>query len=192
MRTKKRIIEVMALIIAIALALSGLGYAYQRYWKTVYPNEYEELVLACAEQHGLSPSLVMGVIHAESGFDSEARSNAGALGLMQITEDTFSWAQARMKDDQLTELTADMLLDPEISIQFGTFILKLLKNEFSDEDTVLAAYNAGIGRVRGWLKDARYSDDGVHLKDIPFKETKNYVKRVRNAQEIYKKLYQYT
>lgn len=191
MHLKRRIIELLALVVAIALAVVWLGYAYQRYWKTVYPNDYEELVLSCAEKYGLSPSLVMGVIHTESGFDPDACSNAGAKGLMQITEDTFAWAQTQMKGDPSAALSAEMLLDPEISIQYGTFILKLLKAEFPNEDTAIAAYNAGIGRVRGWLKDVRYSDDGVCLKDIPFEETKNYVKRVRDAQEIYQKLYQY-
>lgn len=191
MRAKKRAIELVALVVAIALAVVWLGCAYQRYWKTVYPNDYEELVLSCAEQYGLTPSLVMGVIHAESGFDPNACSNAGAKGLMQITEETFSWAQTQMKDSQSVALDDETLLDPEISIQYGTFILKLLKAEFSNEDTAIAAYNAGIGRVRSWLKDARYSDDGICLKNIPFEETKNYVKRVRDAQEIYQKLYQY-
>ena len=190
MRAKRRIIELLALVIAILLAVYWLGYAFKRYWTTVYPNDHEELVLACAEQYGFSPSLVMGIIHTESGFDANARSNAGAIGLMQITEDTFAWAQNKMKDDT-PRLSADTLYDPEISIRYGTFILKLLEKEFIDEDTALAAYNAGIGHVRGWLKDVRYSDDGIHLKEIPFEETRNYVNRVRKAQKIYKKLYQY-
>ena len=64
-----------------------------------------------------------------------------------------------------------------------------LEDYYKDIETALAAYNAGMGNVSGWLKDEKYSSDGVTLKDIPFGETKRYVERVKKLQVIYEILY---
>jgi soluble lytic murein transglycosylase len=68
-------------------------------------------------------------------------------------------------------------------------VLHLLGEQFREQDTVLAAYNAGMGRVQTWLADTAYSTDGETLHTIPFKETRHYVTKVRLAQKIYQKLY---
>lgn len=154
---------------------------------TVYPDHYREDVLAAAERYELPPSLLFAVIHTESGFSPDACSHAGAIGLMQVTEPTLQWAMMRTGGD--TALSGDALLDPALNIDVGARVLSLLFEMFSSEDTALAAYNAGMGNVREWLADSRYSDDGVTLKAIPFEETKNYVKKVRFAQKIYQKVY---
>ena len=86
-----------------------------------------------------------------------------------------------------------MLYDPETNIKYGTYYLSRLYNRFGDWDTALAAYNGGEGNVSEWLKDKKYSDDGIKLKTdkIPdeFSETKNYVKKVNKALKKYKELY---
>lgn len=69
-------------------------------------------------------------------------------------------------------------------------MLYLLDQQFGDRDTALAAYNAGQGRVKGWLADSRYSDDGVTLREIPFPETAAYGRKIQQAQEMYQELYQ--
>ena len=71
----------------------------------------------------------------------------------------------------------------------GCWYLNNLKQEFGDMDLVLAAYNAGRGNVNNWLKDYQYSDDGIELKEIPFKETREYVVKVNLSYMIYKYLY---
>ena len=72
---------------------------------------------------------------------------------------------------------------------YGVMVLSLLREEFSDPQTLLAAYNAGIGNARKWLTDPEYSDDGVTLKSIPFPETAKYVEKIPIAEDMYRELY---
>ena len=72
----------------------------------------------------------------------------------------------------------------------GCWYLSDLKKEFNGNmDLVLAAYNGGRGNVEKWLKDSNTSPDGQNLKNIPFKETDKYVKKVNTNYNIYKYLY---
>ncbi len=151
------------------------------------PAEYRDTVQAAAEKHGVSPSLIWAVIHTESGFSSNARSAAGAVGLMQVTVPTMEWALMRGGEKDFPSETA--LTDPVFNIEIGTSVLRLLSEQFRVQDTVLAAYNAGMGHVQNWLSDPACSADGETLVAIPFEETAQYVKRVHRAQTIYKILY---
>ena len=78
------------------------------------------------------------------------------------------------------------IADPETSINFGCYYLRHLIDLYKNTDTALAAYNAGMGNVNGWLEDKEYSDDGVTLKYIPFPETRSYVRKVNESWEYYK------
>lgn len=190
MKRKKHkiILPILLLIVAIAAGMVLLvANSYHRYQRAAYPLRYTELITQYSDTYGITPSLVCAVICVESHFQPEATSHAEAVGLMQLTADTFRWAQTRagVKEQQ----GAEALTDPETNIRFGVYTLRLLYEQFDDTETVLAAYNAGQGNVRRWLSDAQYSADGVHLDQIPYAETENYVKRVKKAQTIYQKLY---
>ena len=152
----------------------------------IYPMTYEDIVMEMAEEYDLQPSLVFAVIRTESKFDKNAVSPAQAKGLMQITDDTFRWAQKRAQQE---EMDPDNLFIPQINIRYGCYILTLLSQQFSDLETVLAAYNAGQGKVNQWLQDPNCSDDGKTLKHIPYEETEDYVHRVINTQLRYQKIY---
>ena len=82
-----------------------------------------------------------------------------------------------------------MIYDPETNVRYGTFYLSLLYKRYENWETALAAYNAGPGEVDSWLEDEKYSSDGVSLKNIPYKETRLYVKKIIKASEKYLKLY---
>ncbi len=180
-------VEVVFLLLLLAGVALLLREGYRRYMKAAYPLKYTELVQTWADEYDIPQSLVYAVIRTESAFDPDAVSWADARGLMQLTADTLDWAKSKAGDKE--ELTAEDLFRPEINIRYGVYVLKLLGEQFKEEDTVLAAYNAGMGNVRKWLADPAYSDDGVVLKDIPFKETREYVGRVRDAQAMYQELY---
>ena len=96
-------------------------------------------------------------------------------------------------DEHLGEhLDVDQLLVPEISIRYGVYYLKYLYSKFDYKwDVACAAYNGGEGNVSEWLADSRYSDGEGNLTAYPksFKETKNYVKKIDQAREMYRKLY---
>lgn len=185
MRSKKRklllVLLAAALVVALSLPLLKAGIHFVE--KLVYPTTYQESVTAYAKKHNIPESLIFAIIHTESHFDSEAISKANAKGLMQLTDSTCEWARTL-----LGEKDGDVF-DPETNIRYGTKILSVLGGEFSELETVLAAYNAGIGNVRKWLDDPRYSNDGITLHTIPFKETREYVVRVLKAQKKYQTLY---
>lgn len=153
----------------------------------LYPKRYNEYVERyCGEFHVEEP-LVYSVIKNESGFDADAGSDAGAQGLMQIMPETFDWLQTKL-DGDVTHST-DELKDPGTNIKYGTYLLSFLKDRYQSEDTAIAAYNAGFTIVDEWLEDSQYSDDGVHLKYIPYEETENYVKKVTDAKAKYQEIY---
>lgn len=154
--------------------------------KTMYPLRYRELILKYSEQYDIPKDLLSALINAESGFDPEAESSAGAVGLMQLLPSTAEEMAGRMD----VEYNEEMLTDPETNISYGAYYLSYLyKYVASDWETVCAAYNAGFGRVNGWLADERYSDDGISLKAIPFEETRNYVKKIKESRAEYLELY---
>lgn len=186
-RRAARAAECLLLAVAVGLAGVLLRAGMTRYARAAYPDTYRDTVYEAAAAWDVAPSLVFAVIRTESGFRPEVVSTAGAVGLMQVTESTLDWAMMRTGGDR--SLTAEDLRQPECNIAVGTCVLSLLMEMFENEDTVLAAYNAGMGNVREWLSDTRYSTDGVALYAIPFSETEQYVQRVRQAQEIYQKLY---
>lgn len=179
-------LEIVLLLVMLAAAVWGLRAGYTRYMRSAYPVEYEEYVEAYAAEYGLPPSLLYAVIRTESDFNPEAVSSAGAVGLMQLTEDTFSWAQYR---SGVEELPQEQRFDPETSIHYGSCVLALLEEMYGVRETALAAYNAGMGNVNRWLTDEAYSDDGRTLKEIPYPETRHYVEKVLKAQEMYQRLY---
>lgn len=164
-----------------------LRYGYQRYYSSVYPTQYTEDVTAASERFRVEPSLIYAIIHTESSFDPQVTSSADAKGLMQITDSTLEWALDRAGEQG--KYSPEDLYDPSVNIHYGVYVLTLLEEQFDNTQTVLAAYNAGIGRVREWLGDPAYSADGVHLDTIPYPETAEYVKRVQSAQKIYQQLY---
>ena len=106
---------------------------------------------------------------------------------MQITDDTYRWALQRAKVEDTYDSNA--LLDPDTNILIGTYILHLLREDFTQIETVLAAYNAGQGKVHQWLSDPACSADGVTLQHIPYTETADYIDRVLSAQERYQTIY---
>ncbi len=165
-------------IIAIVILCILLGFLFQKnIEKQFYPQKYSDIVSRYATLYDLPEHFIYSVIKAESGFDKDAVSPVGAVGLMQIMPSTFVW---------LTELTGEeinmeRLSDPEINIRYGCFYLRYLYDIYEDKTLTLAAYNAGMGNVKKWL------DEG--LTEIPFEETKNYINRVLRFEEKYNALY---
>ncbi len=177
--------KALCILLAVFLSLSVISLVSVSILKVLYPTRYAEIVETTADEYGISPSFVYAVIECESGFDKNAVSSVGARGLMQIMPETFLWLQTKTKE----ELHEDSLFDPETNIKYGCYLYSILFNEFYSEETVVAAYHAGTGNVRKWLKDERYSPDGKTLTDIPFPSTKHYVNKVIKTRNIYEKLY---
>ena len=174
----------LVVIVAVVVLLTVLlFFAYRFYLRMAYPLKYQDTIAQYATQFEISESLVYGVIHTESHFNVDAQSYAGAKGLMQITDTTFDWVL------KLQGETTGDVFDADTNIRCGVRILQYLYGQLDDTETVLAAYNAGIGNVNKWLADEAYSNDGKTLHTIPFSETRAYVKIVLKAQKMYQTLY---
>lgn len=149
----------------------------------VYPVHYESAIEEACERHGVDPLLACAVIKCESGWDEGARSSAGAVGLMQvmqITADTMV-IQGIVDEDQWDPQD---LGNAETNIEYGCAYLGYLQRHLSSLDEVIAAYNAGIGAVQGWL-----ADGGSIPEDVEYEETRTYIVRVREAYEGYQRAY---
>lgn len=151
----------------------------------LYPQRYTQLVQQEAAEFQLDPDLVFAVIKTESGFDPEARSHADAMGLMQLTQETFDWISSLYPAE---DGGADVF-QPEDNIHCGCALLRLLLDQYGSLEVALAAYNAGMGNVSQWLESGDYSHDGETLHTIPYPETDAYVEKVQRAYQIYQKLY---
>ena len=179
---------VIALLAVLAIGLGFLAdFAITCFEKRAYPQKYADYIETYAQQYGVPESLVYAVIHTESGFDSGALSPVGAVGLMQLMPDTFEWLTDEILFDHLE---SGMLYDPETNIKYGTYLLSRFYDRYGDWDLTLAAYNGGVGNVDKWLEDPAYSDGEGGLKKIPFKETRNFVKKVSDAKKTYERLYE--
>ncbi len=194
---KKKKSNVIIWCIILAVLLGAAVFTTSNYHEQIreklqssqYPQSYSEYVEKSAKKYDLEPALVYAVIRTESNFNPNAKSAAGAHGLMQITDDTFE--HYRSLREETETYTADALYDPEVNIDYGCHILRDHLNIFGDERAAVAAYNAGPGNVEAWLENPAISPDGKTLDadNIPFEETRNYVRRVEDAKEMYQKLY---
>ncbi|MDR3590261.1 MAG: lytic transglycosylase domain-containing protein [Negativicutes bacterium] len=175
----------------LAVVLSAAGYAiYHSDWfqrQYVYPLSHREQVFRYAKDNNLDPFLVAAVIRTESRFVVSARSPKGAVGLMQMMPETGRWVAGQI---DYPDFSATMLTDPDINIRFGTWYLASLKREFQNNDILaLAAYNGGRGNVRQWINQFGWPVDFRDFSQIPFQETRDYVRKVLDAREHYRYLY---
>ena len=145
----KPLCALLALILLGALLAGYFFLARPALLRSKYKLEYREDILASAEEFDLDPYLVCGVIFTESGFRPQAKSGVGALGLMQLMPATGLEEAQLLGIEGLTE---DRLTEPSLNIRLGCSYLRKLLDEFASENVALAAYNAGPGRARQWLK----------------------------------------
>lgn len=152
-----------------------------------YPIKYEHFVEKYSKKYDLDKWLVYGVIRTESRFDIYAVSSADAKGLMQLTDETGADCARKLG---VAKYTSDKLFDPETNISFGCYYLSTLIKKYDYLENAIAAYNGGPGNVDSWLKSREYTDEAGRLVNIPFPETKSYVKSVLEARDMYKTIYE--
>ena len=146
-----------------------------------YRRPHREIV----GKSGLDSDLVYAVIKAESSFNEKAKSNVGAVGLMQLLPSTAEFVcQMNGIDFQSEQLT-----DGAYNVRLGCLYLKYLLDRFGAVETALAAYNAGEGTVARWLKNSELSSNGSTLEQVPYPETARYVKKVIKFRKIYRFFY---
>ncbi len=155
--------------------------------RKLYPFPYREAITHHAIANDIDPYLLAAIIKVESNFNPNATSPAGAKGLLQIMPETGEWIANEMGKG---DFTTDQLYDPETSIKMGAWYLANLKKEFvGDHALLLAAYNAGRGNVKKWLEEEHWTGEEKTIDQIPFPETRHYIRKVLWNYKVYQFLY---
>ena len=149
-----------------------------------YPLAYWDTVEVISQKYNVEPFLILSVMREESRFDPHAKSTAGAIGLMQLMPQT---ALRLDKHLQLGIDNTSQIYNVTNNIHLGTFYLGTLIKEFNSPVYALAAYNAGENKLKEWMKTGNYKSIDEFIEDIPYKETRNYVKRVITTLLEYKR-----
>ena len=148
-----------------------------------YPLPWKSEFESYSSVANIQPTWAYGIARSESLFMRDVRSSAGAVGVMQLMPRT-----GRMVAQQINLPYAglDTLTDPDSNIRLGTSYLGQMAERFGGHAVLAtAAYNAGPHRVDAWLPQAGAEDARIWIENIPFNETRKYVKRVLAAQAIF-------
>jgi soluble lytic murein transglycosylase len=146
-----------------------------------FPTPFRRELLARAKEIGLDPAYVYGVIRQESRFVMDARSHVGASGLMQLMPATARWTAKKIGLDYAPHLIADR----DTNLKLGTSYLKLVLDNFDGSQALAAAaYNAGPARSRRW-REGPSLEPAAWAENIPFNETRDYVKKVLHNASLY-------
>jgi soluble lytic murein transglycosylase len=174
----RRLAASTLLIVAVAASFVYLRSGEPAWFQRVrYPLKYEQIVRGHARNYQLDPALLAAVIYQESKFQSDAKSDSGAIGLMQLQPETAKGIAIRTGGSRFQ--TSD-LYNPEINVRYGSWYLRHLLDKYDDEKTALAAYNAGQRNVDDWRAEG---------KEIQFAETRAYVDRVEHLKGVYHDAY---
>jgi peptidoglycan lytic transglycosylase len=167
--------RLLTLVVVAAIGVAAFAYVDTAsppwYERLRYPLAYESIIRGHAHNYDLDPALIAAVIYQESKFEVDARSDAGAIGLMQVQPETAKGIATRTGGSRFR---VDDLYDPEINVRYGSWYLRHLLDKYGSEDRALAAYNGGQGNV----------DRGV-----VYTETRHYVERVLELRAIYREAY---
>ncbi len=152
----------------------------------IYKTEYINYVEKYSDLYDIDKYLIFAIIKAESNFDEKAVSKRGAIGLMQLMQNTAEEIAPKI-DITINEQN---IFEPDTNINLGTKYISVLLQKYKNTGLAIAAYNAGSGNVDNWIEKEVITEDGSNLENIPFTETNNYVRKILRDYEIYKKLYQ--
>jgi soluble lytic murein transglycosylase-like protein/TolA-binding protein len=157
------------------------------FWTALFPQLYWQEVVEATQFARLDPWLVLGMIRQESAFNARAVSSSDARGLMQLSPSTGREVYQHIG---LEAFRDELLFDPQLNVRLGTqYLSRLADTHRGNLIPALAAYNAGPGRVRQWLKELSTADWDEFIERLPFEETRLYVKSVLRNYGVYQRLY---
>ncbi len=155
-------------------------------WELAYPKEVVEQIHKLAKEISIEPEFVAGIMREESVFDVRATSKSGAMGLMQLMPFTGEWVAQQLG---VASFVREKLYDQEMNIRFGAFYLDHLNQKFQGNLYYTAAsYNAGPEAVNKWIVNGNFTDLEEFVENIPYQETRYYVKRVIKSYEEFKEI----
>lgn len=156
-------------------------------WRLVYPVHFYKEIRENAENFNNNPALMLSIIREESYFNPDSISSAGAMGLMQLMPVT---AREVGRDFGINLISDKFLLQPDINIKIGNIYYSRLKKSLFNKDILsVIAYNGGPGAVSRWGKNINFTDIDDFVEQIPYPETKNYLKKVYKSYWNYVRIY---
>ncbi|MEA2390576.1 MAG: soluble lytic murein transglycosylase [Solirubrobacteraceae bacterium] len=183
---RRRLALLGAAIVAAGAALALAPLLRHAVKEIALPLRHEDIIRQQARAKRLDPALIAAVIYAETKFVPRT-SAAGAEGLMQILPATARFLARRSGGTAFRE--AD-LATPEVNIKYGSYYLRYLLDRYGQSEVLAAAaYNGGETNVDRWIGAARRRGAAFRIADIPYSETRQYVRRVLNAQRDYRRSY---
>ena len=185
MKNKKLVIIFIVLILIIIFIVLFKD----NILRIIYPKTYKEAVTIYEEKYNVEENLIFALIKSESNFNPKAISNSNAIGLMQLMNDTAIDVAKKNNIDVNEENSKEELMDIYKNIEIGTCYLSVLLEKYQNKELALAAYNAGIGTVDGWIQAGIIKKDGSNIENVPYKETNNYVRKILRDYKIYEDLY---
>jgi soluble lytic murein transglycosylase len=170
-----------ALAFRVARDLLGQARGTERW---LYPLAFESVLAPAARAAGLDEALLHALVRRESHFQPEARSGAGAVGLGQLLPRTA--ARLGVVGDLAAD-PAPRLTDPGTNLSLSALYLGLLLDRFGSDAAALAAYNAGPAAPAGWLGARGDASLDEWVENVPYKETRIYLKTVLSTREVYRR-----
>jgi soluble lytic murein transglycosylase len=156
-------------------------------WKIAFPQPYLDEVTKRARERGLNPAIIYAIMREESGFNAGIESYANAYGLLQLMLPTAN--DMAKKTGRGTVAPRD-LFQPAVNIELGTMFMKVLSESYDGHAAlIIGGYNGGRGNIDKWLKDRGRMPLDLWVEEIPFAQTREYVKRVTTSYWVYHWLY---
>jgi len=152
-----------------------------------YPLPFRELFSEYAKTYDLDEAWILGIVRQESRFITDARSSAGAAGLMQVMPSTARFVAQK---NGLRRIDMRSVSEAKTNITLGTGYLRMVLDQLGSQVLASAAYNAGPSRARRWRDSGRPLEGAVYAETIPFPETRDYVKKVMANAVFYSALTQ--
>jgi peptidoglycan lytic transglycosylase len=187
---RRKVRRSVALVTIVVLAVIGVTAVPPLFQKAIrlftLPLQYSTIIRQQAREQRVDAALIAAVIDTETGFDART-SPTGAEGLMQIEPATATFLARRSGG---TSFNVNDLGQPQVNIEYGTYYLAYLLNNYGgDETAALSAYNGGQTNTDRWIIKAHAGGHAFGLGDIPFPQTRAYVQTVEKRQLSYRANY---
>lgn len=180
----KTLFIVILILIVVVIILKAINIE-NIIMKKIYIKQYETYVCKFSEEYEVDPLLIFAIIKTESNFKEDSVSLSNAKGLMQLMDSTANELAKKLDMDENYDI-----FNAQTNIELGTYYMDTLLTYYNNNlYLALSAYNAGIGIVNKWIENGTIKKDGSDIENIPFKETRNYVRKVMRDYRIYTKLY---
>lgn len=184
-KKKRRKFKIKRFLLVILLVLLVLNAG--NIGRFFFPVPYRQDIFREAAGAGVDGCLLAAMVKTESDFNPAAVSVKGARGLMQVMPETGRWV-ADQKG--ISNYSHDLLFNPETNITIGAYYVRHLLDEYGGSTVLmLGSYNAGTGNVKKWIDQGLWKGEKAKVDQIPFPETRQFIRKVLFYQQVYSYLY---